>query len=139
MVNKARVLLVDDDLSVLDALGNVIESEGFEVVRAADGQEAVEKFSRRPADIVLLDLMMPVKSGWETLEALRTINPWLPVIVITARPDAYPVATAKGVAGLMQKPLDIALLLETMNELLARPVTKPLLRTTSNDLRPRKI
>ena len=139
MVNKARVLLVDDDLSVLDALGNVIESEGFEVVRAADGHEAVEQFSRRPADLVLLDLMMPLQSGWETLEQLKMINPWLPVIVITARPDAYPVATDRGVAGLMQKPLDIALLLETMNELLARSATKPLLGPTTNDPRTRKI
>ena len=118
-MNRPRVLLVDDDRSVLDALGAVIESEGFELVRAADGHEAVEKFRQQPIDIVLLDLNMPVKGGWGTFERLTTINPLLPIIVITARPDAYPVAMATGVAALMQKPLDIPLLLEAMRELLA--------------------
>ena len=56
-MNKPRVLLVDDDRSVLDALGAVIESEGFELVCAADGHEAVEKFHLQPVDIVLLDLI----------------------------------------------------------------------------------
>ena len=55
-MRKPRVLLVDDDRSVLDALGSVIESEGFELVSAADGLQAVEKFRLQPADIVLLDL-----------------------------------------------------------------------------------
>ena len=72
-MNKPRVLLVDDDRSVLDALGTVIESEGFELVRAADGHEAVENFGQQPIDIVLLDLNMPVKGGWDTLERLTTI------------------------------------------------------------------
>ena len=137
-VNDPRVLLVDDDLSVLDALGSVIESEGFEVVRAADGHQAVQKFYQQSVDIVLLDLMMPVKSGWDTFERLTTINPLLPIIVITARSDAYPVAMAKGVARLMQKPLDIPLLLEAMRELLAEPITKRLSRLASGEPQMRK-
>jgi CheY-like chemotaxis protein len=127
-MNKPRVLLVDDDRSVLDALGAVIESEGFELVRAADGHEALQKFRQQPIDIVLLDLNMPVKGGWDTLERLTTINPLLPIIVITARSDAYPLALARGVAALMQKPLDILLLLESMKELLTEPATKRLSR-----------
>jgi CheY-like chemotaxis protein len=125
-MNKPRVLLVDDGLSVLDALGTMIESEGFELVRAADGHEAVEKFRQQPIDIVQLDLNMPVKGGWDTLERLTTINPLLPIVVITARSDAYPVAMDTGVAALMQKPLDIPFLLEAMRELLAEPATKRL-------------
>ena len=127
-MNKPRVLLVDDDRSILDALGTVFESEGFEVVRAADGHEAVEKFCQQPVDIVLLDLNMPVKGGWDTLKRLTTINPSLPIIIITALPDAYPDAKATGVPVLMQKPLDIPLLLEAMRELLAEPATERLSR-----------
>jgi CheY-like chemotaxis protein len=138
-VNKPRVLIADDDRSVLEALGTVIESEGFEVVRAADGHAAVEKFRQQPIDIVLLDLNMPVKGGWDTLERLTTINPLLPIIVITARPDAYPVAMAAGVAALMQKPLDIPLLLEAMRELLAEPATKRLSRVAGHGPPTRKI
>ena len=126
-MNKPRVLLVDDDRSVLDALGAVIESEGFELISAADGRQAVAKFRLQSADIVLLDLNMPVMGGVDTLERLRTINPFLPIIIITARSDAYPIATAAGVA-LMQKPLDIPLLLAAMRELLAQPATKRLSR-----------
>jgi CheY-like chemotaxis protein len=137
-MNKPWVLLVDDDRSVLDALGTVIESEGFELVRAADGHEAVEKFRQQPIDIVLLDLNMPVKGGWDTLERLTTINPLLPIIVITARPDAYPVAMERGVAVLMQKPLDIPLLLEAMRELLAEPATKRLSRLAGDRPQTRK-
>ena len=70
-MNKPRVLLVDDGLSVLDALGTMLESEGFELVRAADAHEAVEKFRQQPIDIVQLDLNMPVKAGWDTLERSR--------------------------------------------------------------------
>jgi CheY-like chemotaxis protein len=137
-MSKPRVLLVDDDRSVLDALGAVIESEGFELVRAADGHEAVEKFRQQPIDIVLLDLNMPVKGGWDTLERLTTINPLLQIIVITARSDAYPVAVAAGVAALMQKPLDIPLLLEAMRELLAEPTTERLARITGHGPQTRK-
>ena len=138
-MQKPRVLLVDDDRSVLDALGAVIESEGFELVRAADGREAVEKFRWQPIDIVLLDLNMPVRGGWETLERLTTINPLLPVIIITARSDAYPVAMATAVAALMQKPLDIPLLLEAMRELLAEPTTDRLSRIAGRGPKTRKI
>src|SRR5687767_7922317 len=111
-MNKFRVLLVDDDRSVLDALGAVMESEGFEVIRAADGHEALARFRQQRIDIVLLDLNMPVKGGWETLERLTTINPLLPIIIITAQSDAYSTAISKGVTTLMQKPLDIPWLLE---------------------------
>jgi DNA-binding response OmpR family regulator len=138
-MQKPRVLLVDDDRSVLDALGAVIESEGFELVRAADGREAVEKFRWQPIDIVLLDLNMPVRGGWETLERLTTINPLLPVIIITARSDAYPVAMATAVAALMQKPLDIPLLLEAMRDLLAEPATERLSRIAGHGPQTRKI
>jgi DNA-binding response OmpR family regulator len=132
-VKRPRVLLVDDDPSVLDALGSVIESEAFDLVRAADGHQAVEKFYQRPVDIVLLDLMMPVKNGWDAFERLGTINPLLPIIVITARSDAYSVAVTRGVARLMQKPLDIPSLLEAMRELLAEPVTMRLSRLAGRE------
>ncbi len=123
--NQPRILLADDDRSVLEALGGVLESEGFDVVAAADGHAAIEKFRTHQADIVLLDLNMPVKGGWDTFERLTTINPLLPIIVITARPDAEPMAMATG-AVLMQKPLDLPRLLAAIRELLAQPAEQRL-------------
>lgn len=131
-MNQPRVLLVDDDRSVLDALGAVLESEGFDVIRAANGHEAVEKFCAHRADLVLLDLNMPVKGGWDTYKRLKSINPLLPIVVITARSDAYPAAMAAGVAALMQKPLDIPLLLEALRALLAEPAEQRLARITTH-------
>src|ERR1700722_13615266 len=109
--SQPKVLLADDDRSVLEALGAALESEDFDVVRAADGHAALEKFRENRADIVLLDLNMPVRGGWDTFERLTRIDPLLPIIIITARPDAYRVAVSAGAAALMQKPLDIPQLL----------------------------
>ncbi len=117
---KAKVLLVDDDVSVLAALSGVLRGEGYDVIQAFNGEEAIGNFQTvGGADIALLDLCMPVKGGWDTFEQLTAITPLLPVIVITARPDQYAMATAAGVAALMEKPLDIPVLLETMQRILA--------------------
>ncbi len=119
---KTKVLLVDDDASVVAALGGMLRSEGYEVIQAFDGREALQHFrASGGTDLALLDLCMPVKGGWDTFEQLTTINPLLPIIVITARPGQYPMAVAAGVAALMEKPLDIPLLLETMRKLLGEP------------------
>jgi len=127
---KAKILLADDDEEVLAALGSVLISEGYEVIFAKDGREAIEHFREEHIDVALLDLNMPVKGGWEAFERLTTIHPLLQVIVITARPDQYPLALAAGVAALMEKPLDLRLLLQTIDELLVEPMEKRLARLT---------
>jgi DNA-binding response OmpR family regulator len=131
-MSQPRVLLVDDDCSVLEALGALLESEGFEVIRAADGHQAVTKFYEDRADLVLLDLNMPVKGGWDTFERLTSIDPLLPIIIITARPDARATAMAVGAAALMQKPLDIPVLLEAMRYFLAQPAEQRLARISTH-------
>ncbi len=119
---KTKVLLVDDDPSVVAALTGVLRSEGYDVIQAFDGLAALQHFHTvGGADIVLLDLNMPVKGGWDAFEQLTAINPLVPIIVITARPDQQSLAAAAGAAALMEKPLDIPLLLETMQKLLAEP------------------
>lgn len=125
-----KILLVDDDESVLASLSAVLVSQGYEVVVAKNGHEAIEHFRAGLADLALLDLKMPVKGGWDAFEQLTGYNPLIPVILITARPDQYPLAAAAGVAALMEKPLDIALLLETIRDLLAEPPDMRLARMT---------
>jgi CheY-like chemotaxis protein len=123
-----KILLADDDEEVLAALNNVLRSEGHEVIVAANGREAIERFGKGHFDIALLDLNMPVKGGWDTFERLTTIHPLLPIIVITARPDQYPLAVAAGVGALMEKPLDLPLLLRAIEDLLGEPVEARLSR-----------
>jgi DNA-binding NtrC family response regulator len=127
---KSKILLADDDEEVLAALNGVLKAEGYEVILAKNGREAIEHFHQGHVDIVLLDLNMPVKGGWETFERLTTAHPLLPVIVITARPDQYPLAIAAGVGAFMEKPLDLPLLLQAIEELLCEPVEKRLSRLT---------
>jgi len=118
---KARILLVDDDESVLAALTGLLESEGYDVARASNGHEAMRLFHDAHIDLALLDINMPVKNGWETLDQIVSINPLLPVIIITARPDAREKSRTLPLAAFMQKPLDPAALLDSIERLLAEP------------------
>ena len=119
---RPKVLLVDDEPKICAALAGVLISEGFEVMFAESADEAISEFRNGIFDIVLLDLRMPGKSGWETLGQLKPSRPLLPVIIITALPNQQALAQAAGVGALLEKPFDIPQLLETMRKLLAEPI-----------------
>ena len=68
-------------------------------------------------DLLLLDLNMPEIDGWDTLDHLATLKPTLPVIIITAQPDQHDWARAEGARALMEKPLDLPVLLTTIREI----------------------
>ncbi len=125
---RPKVLLVDDEPKICAALAGALVSEGFEVVFVESGDEAIHAFSDGIFDIVLMDLRMPGKSGWETFSLLAWSRPLLPVIIITALPDQQASAKAAGVGALLEKPLDIPVLLETMRKLLAEPIEARLAR-----------
>ena len=116
-----RVLVVDDDPSVRESLGKVLSGEGYEVALAADGQAALERFEQGAVDLLLLDLGLPIRNGWDTFERMTTRNPLMPVIIVTAQTDHYNVPVPAGVGALMEKPLDAPRLLQTIRELLAEP------------------
>jgi two-component system response regulator RegX3 len=81
-----RVLVVEDEESFADALSYLLRREGFEVVAAANGPDALAAFDRDGADIVLLDLMLPGLSGTEVCRQLRQRSS-VPVIMLTAKDD----------------------------------------------------
>lgn len=113
------ILVADDDASIRQMLGRILTSEGYVVHEAANGVEALAMAASVPCDLILLDLNMPVKNGWDTFERLTTANPFLPVIIITARPNQKFTALSAGVGALMEKPLDFPKLLQTISVLLA--------------------
>src|SRR5437879_12023121 len=113
-----RILVVDDERSIRESLRKILRVENYEIVLAENGQEAIEKHGAERIDLLLLDLNMPVKNGWATLEWLAEVNPLLPVIIITARPNQRALAEKAGVDALMEKPLDVPLLLQTVRKLL---------------------
>jgi DNA-binding NtrC family response regulator len=79
-----RILIVDDEEVLRDVLDAVLRREGFDVITAASGEEALSVLDGEEVDLVILDVMLPGISGIDTLRAIRIANPTLPVIVITA-------------------------------------------------------
>lgn len=114
-----RILIVDDDAQIRASLRKALRAEGYEVLLAADGQEGIEEFSGSKIDLLLLDLNLPVKSGWDAFERLTAINPLVPIVIITGRRDQRDLAAAAGVGALFEKPFDVPKLLESIKDLLA--------------------
>jgi two-component system response regulator RegX3 len=79
-----KILIVEDEISFSEALAFLLGKEGFEVSVAEDGQQAIDKFNKEGADLILLDLMIPVISGIEVCRTIRTTSQ-VPIIMLTAK------------------------------------------------------
>jgi CheY-like chemotaxis protein len=119
-----KVLVADDDESVRESLCKLLRAEGYQVTAAANGAETMETFyhEQNQIDLVLVDLNMPLKNGWATLDRLLEANPSLPVLIVTGQPNQYEMAMVAGVSALVEKPVDVQSLLQLVRELLAGPV-----------------
>jgi CheY-like chemotaxis protein len=107
------VLVVDDDRGVRDSLVELFEEEGYEVHSAADGLEALECMKRTRPSIVILDLMMPVMSGWELFERMKS-DPMLrsiPICILSASISKLPNAEC-----VLNKPITATRLLEAVQQ-----------------------
>jgi CheY-like chemotaxis protein len=114
---KKTILLVDDDASVRESVEKVLRGAGYEVVLAAGGLQAVTQVQAQPIDLVLLDIGLPNKNGWEACQHLHREHPNLPIIVITGQAGQFKSALAGGAVALMEKPLDAHRLLQVIQEL----------------------
>ena len=83
-----KLLIVDDDPNICDMLKLYFENEGYQVKTASDGVDGVNYFKIYEPDIVLLDIMMPKKDGWQVCREIREISP-KPVIMITAKGEVF--------------------------------------------------
>jgi DNA-binding response OmpR family regulator len=86
MPDSSTILLVDDEDSVQKLLAYPLEREGFRVLQARDGEEALERFAAEEVDLVVLDLMLPKLDGLEVCKRLRALSE-VPIIMLTARDD----------------------------------------------------
>ncbi len=127
---KQKILLVDDDAAIRRILMRLLTEEDYLVLTAANGVEALVLAESAKFDLVLLDLNMPVKDGWETFEQLTSRHPLMPIILITARPNQFFPALASGVGAFLEKPLDFTRLFETIHELLEESEETRLARLT---------
>ncbi len=116
-----RVLIVDDDRDVLESIDAAFQSEGALTQLASDGNEAVRICREDPPDLVILDMMLPKRSGFLALERIKGHEESPIVIMVTAnegkRHQAY--AESLGVDSYLQKPVPLARLIEEAATLLA--------------------
>ncbi|MBT4511989.1 MAG: response regulator [Chloroflexi bacterium] len=119
-VRKKAILVVDDDFSIREVIARALTEEGYNVVTAKDGTEAVKKASRRSFDLVFLDISMPGQNGLETLSKLKSKHPSINVVVLTAvRDAAYEmVAMRRHAIAYLRKPCGIDEIIEMVNKML---------------------
>lgn len=116
MTQQSRILLVDDDASVLSLLSMRLEASGYQVLTAASGEEALALLPSEQVDLILTDLCMDEMDGLTLFKHIQQRWPALPVVIITAHgsiPDAV-AATQQGVFGFLTKPIDKVQLLDTV-------------------------
>ena len=123
MGRQASILLVDDDLNVRQALGEALAVENYQVALAASGDEAVRRLREKGGtefDAVLLDLRLGPGNGWQVFDHLTTLHPCLPVIIITAAREQEALIGARQCVAVMEKPLDLPRLFDTLRSVTAR-------------------
>ncbi|MBE6892395.1 MAG: response regulator transcription factor [Ruminococcaceae bacterium] len=87
-MTNAKILIADDDRNICELLRIYLEKEGFAVVLAGNGEEALSKFNEEEPDILLLDVMMPKLDGWQVCRELRKKSE-CPIIMITAKGETF--------------------------------------------------
>ncbi len=114
------ILIVDDEPSIVESLEGVLCDDGFEVLHAFNGYEALKKIEAESPDLVLLDIWMPGMDGIETLKEIKKECPNLPVVMITGHGtiESAVVATKSGAFDFLEKPLSIDRVIVTINNAL---------------------
>jgi len=109
---QRSVLAVDDDPSILGLMADILSGEGYRVVSASDGRQALDLLAQEPVCVVLLDMRMPRLDGWGFARELRQRGQRLPVVVVTAAENARAWAEEIGADAYLAKPFQLADLLE---------------------------
>ena len=115
-----RILVVDDDPDVLDGIDLALRSEGATTLRANDGNEAVMLWRKEAPEAVVLDMMLPKRSGFLVLEKIQEAGAPPPVVMITANQGRRHMEYARnlGVSAYMVKPVALSMLMDKISEVL---------------------
>lgn len=120
---RQRVLMIDDDEQIVEAVQFALEERGYEVIIANDGAAGLMRAERDEPDLILLDVVMPKRSGFAVLEHLsRSQRRTPPIIMLTANDEQRhrDYAESCGASAFLPKPFDLAELVETVDGLLEK-------------------
>jgi CheY-like chemotaxis protein len=119
MAASRRILVVDDDRTLRETLREVLVDDGYEVRAASNGRQALASLDDWEADLVILDIMMPVMDAFEFREAQHTAGaPLAPLIILSAAPGLSDAAERLQAAGVVTKPFHLADLLSEVERVL---------------------
>jgi CheY-like chemotaxis protein len=111
----SRVLVVDDDESIRSVVTAALQEEGYEVLEATNGAAALEIVRQHYPVVILLDMWMPVMTGWEFARRYRSLpGPHAPIVVMTAAVDAKRRGAEIAADGVLAKPFELEALLDTV-------------------------
>lgn len=120
-----KILVIDDDTGICEMLRVYLESEGYEVKTANDGAEGVSFFKMYEPDLVLLDIMLPRKDGWQVCREIREVSN-KPIIMVTAKGEVFDkvLGLELGADDFMVKPIEMKELSARVKAILRRIVTR---------------
>lgn len=122
-MTSGPILVVDDDVSILSALAELLDMEGYPVATAANGAEALGSVEQMEPALVLLDMRMPVLDGWSFVQALEQRGVKPPILVMTAAQDARRWADEVGAQGYLAKPFDLTDVLDAIERVYGPPAS----------------
>jgi len=128
---KKRILIVEDERSVWESMRDMPDIDSYELEWVQTGHEAVRRSLDRPLDALVLDLDVVDTSGWQVLDCLCGLHPWLPIIALVSNIDDGEVASAIGASAWLLKPVDRRLI-KAVQRLLAEPNEKRLWRAADS-------
>jgi len=121
--HMAKILVIDDEQGIRDLLDTLLRRKGYDVVLAESGRKGLELFRRERPDVVVLDLKMPGMDGLAVLQQVRSLDPALPVIILTGAgtPETEQQVRAMGVTEYVEKEFSLHLLGDSLKRLLKTP------------------
>ena len=123
---KGKILVVDDEEDVRDVIRLHLESAGYNILEAVDGEDAIKSLREEDnminVGVILCDIRMPKVNGIECIDFLRKEAPGIPVVVVTGYPDTERAANLmkKGIKDYLVKPVEKSKLLDTVKEIISR-------------------
>ena len=123
-MKKIKIMIVDDDSNICELLRLYMEKEGYDTIVANDGKMAVDMFAANPADLILLDIMLPKLDGWQVCREIRKVSE-VPIIMLTAKGEVFDkiLGLELGADDYVSKPFDTKEVVARVKAVLRRTVS----------------